>query len=196
MKNNQQIIKESVPIKVSYENNTNEIKKCVLFGVNNIFNENFGSECGVDIKVNDMYNYIDLLSEIVFNDVKILKWVITSDNINWIRDCKISFVEQNILRGIKTQELFELNLHRDAYQNQSDIINFMKPFELAGGNYCEFNIHPKTKIEISFYPSEISGERFEMPKRESQTIVITTSLKSFLKQKYKSVKQKIKSLFE
>jgi len=180
LKKNIDYPKYSDPYVILITNTTDEIKNWIIFGSNKYLEEkNYGSEKGIELKNygNVENSYGSILEEFSKKKIKCGKIRVQSDNVknilqtishHTIRNTN-GFSEPNYER----RDMF-LSIMMDAYQQQSDIIDFT-PINLFIDEKTHFSgtIQPNSKIAFSIFPIEKiidSNEKFDIPRLNGKNV--------------------------
>ena len=192
-------INVSNPYVIRIENTTDEKKSWVMFGSNKFLNvPNFGSDSGIQLTnwANSDSSYSAILEELISTQIKIGKIRVqatnTIDLMQTISHHKL--INNSGYFGIcyEKRNLF-LSLLMDAYQMQSDILDFTPPskFEIDTSIHLSGTIQAKSIIVLSFFPVEIvkigEDKNYSTPRLSGlnvATVIIKhiTSLKGWFKE--------------
>lgn len=145
---------ECPPLQITIRNNSNKIKKAVLFGLSrNIFKKNFGLDQGIIIIPHNGVEYSECLISSALNPFQVIKTRIRTLNEKQIK-CKFSVISYNMYGQQLTDyssKLISIPNEKDTMylsdsSGKNDII-----FDITSGVQLEYEIFPKTSVEITFY---------------------------------------------
>jgi hypothetical protein len=167
-KQQQPELKPSNPYILEIKNTTDEVKEWILFGANRYLNQpNNGNPVGVEISdLQGNNGYQSLLQEMDNSEITIGNIRIMSNNQKNLTQkvqhhlhnsaggfCEISYVRRDLF----------LAICKDAYQQQSDIIEttIPKEFNLNSKVHLSGTIEPNSSFTITIFPSKINEEEFK-----------------------------------
>jgi hypothetical protein len=149
----------SDPYVIQYQNtNTTTDQTAYLFGYNDYFNAtNFGNPTAIVITNLQGGTYGRMIAQSNNKDFKIGKWRFQSANTSQLQQTlSINHVDAN---GKQYSVPLNLSIMRDAYQQQSDIIDVTKPVTVDGNTYITFTLKAGATFVISMFPiAVLSGK--------------------------------------
>lgn len=156
-----QSVAVSDPYVISYENTTLGNLTAILFGYNDYFNvSNYGNNVGIvitNVQTGTTAGYGRMIAQSNNKFFKIGKWRFQSTSSPQLQvTMNIYHVDAN---GKQYITPLNLSIMRDAYQQQSDIIDVTKQVTVDGNTYCTFLLYGSATVTISMFPvSVISGK--------------------------------------
>jgi len=178
------------PLVVEIKNTSDEKREWVLFGFNQ-FNQkpNFGNSEDIKITTLDGIDYSSYFNSTSKEDYIIGKSRYYSSEKKNIK-AKVFYHENNIFNGTYTRKQLDLSILMDAYQQQGDIIDFTKIFNMSASHHLSGTVQPNSTLCITFYPRK---ENSKIPRTSGLNCapVIIHSVSS-IKTKNKKVKTKNK----
>lgn len=151
----------SDPYVISFQNTTLGNLTAILFGYNDYFNQpNFGNNVGIvitNVQTGTTAGYGRMISQSNNKFFKIGKFRFQSTNSPQLQiTMNIYHVDAN---GKQYITPLNLSIMRDAYQQQSDIIDVTKQVTVDGNTYVTFLLYASATLTISMFPVEvISGK--------------------------------------
>jgi len=149
----------SDPYVISYANtNTTTDYTAILFGYNDYFSvTNGGNNANISITNLQGGTYGRLLAQSNNKFFKIGKWRFQSSNGSQLaQTLTINHVDAN---GKQYSTPLNLSIMRDAYQQQSDILDVTKTVTVDGNTYITFTLLKNTTLVISMFPvAVLSGK--------------------------------------
>ena len=151
----------SDPYVISFRNTTLGDLTAILFGYNDYFNQpNFGNNVGIvitNVQTGTTAGYGRMISQSNNKFFKIGKWRFQSTSSPQLQiTMNIYHVDAN---GKQYITPLNLSIMRDAYQQQSDIIDVTKQVTVDGNTYVTFLLYGQATLTISMFPVEvISGK--------------------------------------
>lgn len=153
----------SDPYVIQYENTTGGDLTAVLFGYNDYFNAvNFGNPVGIVItnlqsNTGPGTGYGRLIAQSNNKNFKIGKWRFQSGTSTQLQQTlQLTHVDGN---GKTYTTPLNLSIMRDAYQQQSDILDVTKTLTIDGNTYITFILKAGATLVISMFPvSILSGK--------------------------------------
>jgi len=151
----------SDPYVISFENSTGGNLTAILFGYNDYFNvANYGNNVGISItnvQTGTTAGYGRMIAQSNNKFFKIGKFRFQSTSSPQLQiTMNINHVDAN---GKQYITPLNLSIMRDAYQQQSDIIDVTKQVTVDGNTYMTFLLYSQTVLTISMFPVEvISGK--------------------------------------
>jgi hypothetical protein len=149
----------SDPYVISYQNTNIVPSSCILFGYNDWFGNapQYGNPAGVVLTNLQGGTYGRLLAQSNNKFFKIGKWRFQSANLtNLQTTLNINHVDAN---GKTYSSPLNLSIMKDAYQQQSDIIDVTKPVTVDGNTFITFTLQASSTLVISMFPiAVISGK--------------------------------------
>jgi len=145
----------SDPYVIQYQNtDTTTDVTAFLFGYNDFFGTtNFGNPTAVVITNLQGGTYGRLIAQSNNKPFKIGKWRFQSANTAQLQQTlSINHVDAN---GKQYSVPLNLSIMRDAYQQQSDIIDVTKPVSVDGDTFVSFTLKAGTTFVISMFPIAI-----------------------------------------
>jgi hypothetical protein len=148
----------SDPYVIQYENTGLVDVTAILFGYNDYFGAaNYGNAPAVTITNLQGGTYGRLIAQSNNKFFKIGKWRFQSASASQLsQTLQLNHVDAN---GKQYSTPLNLSIMRDAYQQQSDILDVTKPVTVDGNTYITFTLKAATILVISMFPvSVISGK--------------------------------------
>lgn len=148
----------SDPYVISYQNTTTTNVTAILFGYNDYFGStNYGNPTAVVITNLQGGTYGRLIAQSNNKFFKIGKWRFQSTVPSQLQQTlTINHVDAN---GKQYSTPLNLSIMRDAYQQQSDILDVTKPVTVDGNTYVTFTLIASTTLTISMFPvAVLSGK--------------------------------------
>jgi hypothetical protein len=148
----------SDPYVISYQNTTSSNVTAILFGYNDYFGStNYGNPTAVVITNLQGGTYGRLIAQSNNKFFKIGKWRFQSTVPSQLQQTLTIFhVDAN---GKQYSTPLNLSIMRDAYQQQSDILDVTKPVTVDGNTYVTFTLIASTTLTISMFPvAVLSGK--------------------------------------
>lgn len=148
----------SDPYVISYQNTTSSNVTAILFGYNDYFGStNYGNPTAVVITNLQGGTYGRLIAQSNNKFFKIGKWRFQSTVPSQLQQTlTINHVDAN---GKQYSTPLNLSIMRDAYQQQSDILDVTKPVTVDGNTYVTFTLIASTTLTISMFPvAVLSGK--------------------------------------
>lgn len=144
----------SDPYVIQYENTTPGTLTATLFGYNDNFGTaNFGNPVGITMTNLQGGTYGRLIAQSNNKFFKIGKWRFQSSNLSQLsQTLSVNHVDAN---GKQYSVPVNLSIMRDAYQQQSDIIDVTKPTTIDGNSFITFPVLALTIFVISMFPVEV-----------------------------------------
>jgi len=151
----------SDPYVIQYYNSTASNVTAYLFGYNDYFGAtNYGNPATVLITNLQGGTYGRLLAQSNNKFFKIGKWRFQSTNSSQLQiTMNINHVDAN---GKTMSSPLNLSIMRDAYQQQSDIIDVTKPVTVDGNTYISFTLYNATYFTISMFPVSLLSGKAEL----------------------------------
>jgi len=156
-----QAMQVSDPYVISYENTTAGNVTAILFGYNDYYNApNYGNPVAVvitNVQTGTTAGYGRMIAQSNNKFFKIGKWRFQSTVSSQLQvTLNIYHVDAN---GKQYITPLNLSIMRDAYQQQSDIIDVTKQVTVDGNTYVTFPLIANQTLTISMFPIEvISGK--------------------------------------
>ena len=148
----------SDPYVISYQNTTSSNVTAILFGYNDYFgSSNYGNGAAVVITNLQGGTYGRLIAQSNNKFFKIGKFRFQSTAPSQLQQTiTIYHVDAN---GKQYSTPLNLSIMRDAYQQQSDILDVTKPVTVDGNTYMTFTLIGSTTLTISMFPvAVLSGK--------------------------------------
>ena|ERR1035437_8453014 len=144
----------SDPYVVSYENTTTVDVTAILFGFNDYFGAgNYGNPAAVIITNLQGGTYGRLISQSNNKFFKIGKFRFQSATSSQLQQTlQLTHVDAN---GKQYITPLNLSIMKDAYQQQSDIIDVTRPVTVDGNTFITFTLKAATTLTISMFPTSI-----------------------------------------
>ena len=150
----------SDPYVIQYFNSAATAATAILFGYNDYFGTgDFGNP---NILITNLQGgtYGRLLAQSNNKFFKIGKWRFQSTNSQQLQiTMNINHVDAN---GKTMSTPLNLSIMRDAYQQQSDIIDVTKPVTVDGNTYISFSLAATTYFTISMFPVSVLSGKAEL----------------------------------
>lgn len=156
-----QAMQVSDPYVISYQNTTAGQLNAILFGYNDYYNAtNYGNPTGIvitNVQTGTTAGYGRMIAQSNNKFFKIGKWRFQCTQPPQLQvTLNIYHVDAN---GKQYSTPLNLSIMRDAYQQQSDIIDVTKQVTVDGNTYITFPLVASTTLTISMFPIEvISGK--------------------------------------
>ena len=148
----------SDPYVIQYANTTSSDVTAYIFGYNDYFGTaNYGNPVAVVITNLQGGTYTRLMAQSNNKNFKIGKWRLQSSTASQLQQTfSINHVDAN---GKQTVFPLNLSIARDAYQQQSDILDVTKVVTVDGNTYISFVLKGSATLVIAMFPvSVISGK--------------------------------------
>tara|TARA_R110000868_G_scaffold181220_8_gene422088 strand:- start:161 stop:913 length:753 start_codon:yes stop_codon:yes gene_type:complete len=148
----------SDPYVIQYQNTTTNDETAILFGYNDYFGSlNYGNPTAIVITNLQGGTYGRLIAQSNNKFFKIGKWRFQSISAPQLQQTlTINHVDAN---GKSYTVPLNLSIMRDAYQQQSDIIDVTKPVTVDGNTFITFTLKASTTFVISMFPvAVLSGK--------------------------------------
>jgi len=151
----------SDPYVIQYQNTTAGQLTATLFGYNDNFGTaNFGNNVGIVITNLQGGSYGRLLAQSNNKFFKIGKWRFQSTNSQQLQiTVSVNHVDAN---GKTMSSPLNLSIMRDAYQQQSDIIDLTRAVTIDGNSFLTFPLLANTFLTISMFPVSILSGKAEL----------------------------------
>jgi hypothetical protein len=154
----------SDPYVIEYFNSGSVAETAILFGYNDYFNQtNFGNPTAIQItnlQTGTTTGYGRLVAQSNNKFFKIGKWRFQSTLAGNLQiTLNINHVDAN---GKQMSTPLNLSIMKDAYQQQSDIIDVTKTVTVDGNTYVTFPIAANSKIVISAFPVAVLSGKAEL----------------------------------
>lgn len=166
---NQGAISVSDPYVIQYDNTAVTDVTAILFGYNDYsLVTNYGNAASVTITNLQGGTYGRLIAQSNNKFFKIGKWRFQATGSNAASQLAQTLtINQVDANGKQYSTPLNLSIMRDAYQQQSDIIDVTKPVTVDGNTYITFTLKASTVFVISMFPvsilsgkAELNGGRF------------------------------------
>jgi hypothetical protein len=149
----------SDPYVIQYYNSSSATVTAILFGYNDYFGvTNYGNSTSPYVAITNLQGgtYGRLIAQSNNKFFKIGKWRFQSSTASQLQQTlSINHVDAN--GKVQTVPL-NLSIMRDAYQQQSDIIDVTRPVSVDGNTYITFTLIGSATLVISMFPvSVLSG---------------------------------------
>jgi hypothetical protein len=148
----------SDPYVIQYQNTTTATVTAILFGYNDYFGAtNYGNPTAAVITNLQGGTYGRLIAQSNNKFFKIGKWRFQSTSPSQLQQTlTINHVDAN---GKQYSTPLNLSIMRDAYQQQSDILDVTKPVTVDGNTYITFPLLGSQTLVISMFPvAVLSGK--------------------------------------
>jgi hypothetical protein len=144
----------SDPYVIQYYNSSTNDVTAYLFGYNDYFGAtNYGNPTTVTLTNLQGGTYGRLIAQSNNKPFKIGKWRFQSATASQLQQTlSINHVDAN---GKQYSVPLNLSIMRDAYQQQSDIIDVTKPVTVDGDTFVSFTLKASTYFVISMFPVAI-----------------------------------------
>lgn len=147
----------SDPYVVSYNNTSGSQLTAILFGYNDYYNTtNYGNNTAIiitNVQTGTTAGYGRLIAQSNNKFFKIGKWRFQCGNLAQLQvTLNIYHVDAN---GKQYISPLNLSIMRDAYQQQSDIIDVTKQVTIDGNSFITFPLLAGAVLTISMFPVEI-----------------------------------------
>lgn len=151
----------SDPYVLSYTNTTTADVTAILFGYNDYFGStNYGNPTAVVIANLQGGTYGRLIAQTQNKPFKIGKWRFQCSTSSQLQQTlSINHVDAN---GKQYSTPMNLSVARDAYQQQSDILDITKPVTVDGNTYITFTLKASAVFTISMYPVSVISAKAEL----------------------------------
>lgn len=151
----------SDPYVIQYQNTTGSDVTAILFGYNDYFNvANFGNPVAVvitNLQTGTIAGYGRMIAQSNNKNFKIGKWRFQSATSSQLQQTlQLTHVDAN---GKQYITPLNLSIMRDAYQQQSDILDVTKVLTIDGNTYISFTLKASATLVISMFPvAVLSGK--------------------------------------
>ena len=148
----------SDPYVIQYVETAGLNSTAVLFGYNDFFGAvNFGNPAGITVTNLQGGTYGRMIAQSNNKFFKIGKWRFQSaSSAQLAQTLTLTHVDAN---GKTYSTPLNLSIMRDAYQQQSDILDVTKPLTIDGNTFINFTLLANTTLVISMFPiSVVSGK--------------------------------------
>jgi hypothetical protein len=148
----------SDPYVIQYANTSSSDVTATLFGYNDYFLANsFNNPAAIGVPVTlQGGTYNRLISQTQNKPLKIGKWRFQASGTNISSQLSVTVtINQVDASGKQYSVPLNLSIMRDAYQQQSDIIDVTRPVTVDGNTYLNFTVKGSTTLTISVFPIEI-----------------------------------------
>ena len=144
----------SDPYVIQYQNTTASDVTAIIFGYNDYFGAtNYGNPTAVVITNLQGGTYGRLLAQSNNKAFKIGKWRFQSSTASQLQQTlQLVHTDAN---GKQYSTPLNLSIMRDAYQQQSDIIDVTKPVTIDGNTFISFPVLAGMVFVISQFPVEV-----------------------------------------
>jgi len=158
----------SDPYVIQYTTSDTAGSTAVLFGYNDYFgffgtssaNSNYGNPTTTTITNLQGGTYGRLVGQTATKNFKIGKWRFQSSNLQQLQQTlTINHVDAN---GKVYQVPLNLSIMRDAYQQQSDIIDVTRPVTVDANTYITFTLVNTAPFTISMFPVSVLSGKAEL----------------------------------
>jgi len=147
----------SDPYVIQYVNTTTNDAQAILFGYNDYFGAaNYGNPAAIvitNLQTGTIAGYGRLIAQSNNKFFKIGKWRFQSTNASQLsQTLQLTHVDAN---GKQYSTPLNLSIMRDAYQQQSDILDVTKPVTVDGNTFISFTLKGAATLVISMFPVEV-----------------------------------------
>jgi hypothetical protein len=147
----------SDPYVIQYVNTTTSDAQAILFGYNDYFGApNYGNPAAIvitNLQTGTIAGYGRLIAQSNNKFFKIGKWRFQSTNASQLsQTLQLTHVDAN---GKQYSTPLNLSIMRDAYQQQSDILDVTKPVTVDGNTFISFTLKGAATLVISMFPVEV-----------------------------------------
>jgi hypothetical protein len=156
----------SDPYVIQYQNTTAGALTAILFGYNDYYNAaNFGNPAGIVItnlqsNTGPGTGYGRLLAQSNNKEFKIGKWRFQSATSSQLQQTlQLVHVDGN---GKSYSTPLNLSIMRDAYQQQSDILDVTKVLTIDGNAYISFTLIALATLVISMFPVSVLSAKAKL----------------------------------
>jgi len=157
----------SDPYVIQYTTSNTAGSTAVLFGYNDFFfystattSSNYGNPTTTTITNLQGGTYGRLVGQTASKNFKIGKWRFQSSNLQQLQQTlTINHVDAN---GKVYQVPLNLSIMRDAYQQQSDIIDVTRPVTVDANTYITFTLVNTAPFTISMFPVSVLSGKAEL----------------------------------
>jgi hypothetical protein len=152
---------QSDPYILSYQNTTASDVTAILFGYNDYsIATNYGNPTAVVITNLQGGTYARLLTQSNNKPFKISRWRLQSSSSSQLsKTFTINHVDGN---GKQYSLPLNLSVARDAYQQQSDVLDVNKAVTVDGNTYITFTLVASQTLVIAMYPTSIISPKAEI----------------------------------
>ena len=148
----------SDPYVIQYVETAGLSSTAILFGYNDYFGAaNYGNPAGITVTNLQGGTYGRMIAQSNNKFFKIGKWRFQSaSSAQLAQTLTLTHVDAN---GKTYSTPLNLSIMRDAYQQQSDILDVTKPLTIDGNTFITFTLLANTTLVISMFPiSVVSGK--------------------------------------
>jgi hypothetical protein len=154
----------SNPYVIQYENTTGGTLSAVLFGYNDYFGSaGLGNPVGITVTNLQGGTYSRLVAQSQNKIFKLARWRFQASGLlssaQLTQTITIWHVDAN---GKQYSEPLNLSVERDAYQQQSDILDVTRTVTVDGNTYLTFNVLAGMFFTISMYPVDILSGKAQL----------------------------------
>ena len=150
----------SDPYVIQYANTTSGDITATLFGYNDYFLQTNFNNVGLTIATLQGGTYNRLIAQTQNKPLKIGKWRFQASQNGATNNVAAQLsvtvtINQVDASGKQYSVPLNLSIMRDAYQQQSDIIDVTRPVTVDGNTFLNFTVKATTNLIISAFPIEI-----------------------------------------
>jgi len=146
----------SDPYVIQYANATGAAITGTLFGYNDYFLATNFNNGALTVTTLQGGTYNRLIAQTQNKPLRIGKWRFQASGTNVASQLAITVtINQVDANGKQYSVPLNLSIMRDAYQQQSDIIDVTRAVTVDGNTYCTFSVMANTTLVISVFPIDI-----------------------------------------
>lgn len=157
-------VQMSDPYVIQYENTTVGALTAVLFGYNDYFGAtNGGNPVGITVTNLQGGTYSRLLAQSQNKPFQTMKWRFSASGLlstaQLTQTLTIFHVDGN---GNQYSKPLNLSVEKDAYQQQSDILDVTKTVTIDGNTYIQFPVLAGMIFTVTIYPTAILSAKSQL----------------------------------
>ena len=181
------------PYTLIITNTTDQIKRAVLFGFENNFNqENYGSELGLNVEpASSTTSYFHMLAHSAFKPFTTSLIRLQSTNKHQVRQ-SLTVTNKRAEGNSRSHTIFSESYH-STYQFQAGITDIPVTYLQDSSTELGINILPKTSLVINIFPNK-EFDTSDWLRKKDTPILISEESYSSLQNEVKSLSEKVDKL--